>query len=365
MAALPGGHREDDGLGLGEEAVVDFVDLELHFDAVEPGEHGDELPEGAHFADFAELLDEVLEVEGAFLELLLEGFGVLLAHGFLGLLDEGEEVTHAEDAAGEAVGVEGLEGIGFFADADELDGDAGDGADAEGGAAAGVAVHFREDEPGGADALVELFGGIDGILTGHSVGDEEDFLGLEEAAQLGHLTLNGFAFFQHGVFTEPRAEGTTADDVSFRLDEDLPLIQWLRQNVEGSPVIVEAVGPLYRWTGRISEYTGLPAVIGWDWHQIQQRTDYAPLVQQRRTEVQRFYTDPSTDFAERFLRKYNVQYVIVGTEERVHGTEPGLAKLAAMPALSEVFRDGPNVIYRVDQARLAADILASDLARAP
>jgi len=179
------------------------------------------------------------------------------------------------------------------------------------------------------------------------------------------LTLNGFAFFQHGVFTEPRAEGTTADDVAFRLDEDLPLIQWLRQNVEGSPVIVEAVGPLYRWTGRISEYTGLPAVIGWDWHQIQQRTDYAPLVQQRRTEVQRFYTDPSTDFAERFLRKYNVQYVIVGTEERVHGTEPGLAKLAAIPALSEVFRDGPNVIYRVDQARLAADILARDLARAP
>lgn len=179
------------------------------------------------------------------------------------------------------------------------------------------------------------------------------------------LTLNGFAFFQHGVFTEPRADGTTADDVTFRLDEDLPLIQWLRRNVEGSPVIVEAVGPLYRWTGRISEYTGLPAVIGWDWHQIQQRTDYAPLVQQRRTEVQRFYTDPSTDFAERFLRKYNVQYVIVGTEERVHGTEPGLAKLAAIPALSEVFRDGPNVIYRVDQARLAADILARDLARAP
>ncbi|GIW13359.1 MAG: hypothetical protein KatS3mg062_0798 [Tepidiforma sp.] len=179
------------------------------------------------------------------------------------------------------------------------------------------------------------------------------------------LTLNGFAFFEHGTFTEPRADNTTADDVAFRLDEDLPLIQWLRRNVEGSPVIVEAVGPLYRWTGRISEYTGLPAVIGWDWHQIQQRTDYAHLVQQRRTETQRFYTDPSTDFAERFLRTYNVQYVIVGTEERVHGTEAGLAKFAAMPALVEVFRSGDSVIYRVDQDRLFADILARDLASAP
>jgi len=179
------------------------------------------------------------------------------------------------------------------------------------------------------------------------------------------LTLDGFAFFQHGTFTEPRSDTTTADDVTFRLDEDLPLIEWLRQHVAGSPVIVEAVGPLYRWTGRISEYTGLPAVIGWDWHQIQQRTDYAYLVQQRRTEVQRFYTDPSTDFAERFLRKYDVRYVVVGTEEHVHGTPAGLAKFATMPALEEVFRSGDNVIYRVDQGRLFSEILARDLAGAP
>ncbi|WP_322795246.1 DUF2298 domain-containing protein [Tepidiforma sp.] len=167
------------------------------------------------------------------------------------------------------------------------------------------------------------------------------------------LTLDGFAFFEHGTFTEPGTDPGPSDDVTFRLDEDLPLIEWLRENVEGSPVIVEAVGPLYRWTGRISEYTGLPAVIGWDWHQIQQRTEYASLVQQRRADVQRFYTDPNTLQAEQFLRTYNVQYVIVGTEERIHGTPEALAALAAMPALSEVFRDGQNIIYRVDQSLLA------------
>lgn len=188
-----------------------------------------------------------------------------------------------------------------------------------------------------------------------------------QAARFGDtpLTLNGFAFFEHGSFTEPRSETTTADDVTFRLDEDLPLIEWLRANVEGTPVIVEAVGPLYRWTGRISQYTGLPAVVGWDWHQVQQRTDYAHLVQERRLEVQRFYQDPAIEPAERFLRKYNVRYVIVGTEERVHGSEAALQRLAAMPALVEVFRDGPNVIYEVDQERLAADLLARELARAP
>ena len=51
--------------------------------------------------------------------------------------------------------MEGLEGIGLFADADELDGLAGDVADGEGRAAAGVAVHFGEDDAGEAEALVE------------------------------------------------------------------------------------------------------------------------------------------------------------------------------------------------------------------
>jgi uncharacterized membrane protein len=167
-------------------------------------------------------------------------------------------------------------------------------------------------------------------------------------------TLNGFAFFPYAVFVEPKAEQDPGDDVALRLEDDLPLIEWLRANVEGSPVIAEAVGPLYRWTGRISQYTGLPAVIGWDWHQVQQRMDYAGLVQQRRTETELFYTTGSTQLAVDYLRKYNVRYVVVGGEERVHGTPEGLAKFGQMTALTEVFRSGEDRIYAVDQSQLVA-----------
>ena len=167
-------------------------------------------------------------------------------------------------------------------------------------------------------------------------------------------TLDGFAFFPHAVFVEPKMEEDPGDDVALRLEDDLPLIEWLRANVEGSPVIVEAVGPLYRWTGRISQYTGLPAVIGWDWHQIQQRTDYAGLVQERRTETELFYTTGSTQVAVDYLRKYNVRYVVAGGEERVHGTPEGLAKFERMPELTEVFRSGDDRIYAVDQSKLVA-----------
>jgi len=159
-------------------------------------------------------------------------------------------------------------------------------------------------------------------------------------------TLDGFAFFDQAVFVETR-DNNPALDTPIVLEDDLPLIRWLRENVEGSPVIVEAVGPLYHWTGRISEYTGLPAVIGWDWHQIQQRTDYAELVHQRRFATEQFYRVPDRQYALDYIEKYNVRYVVVGTEERYWGSPEGVAKFAAMPELEEVYRDGENAIYRV------------------
>ena len=119
-------------------------------------------------------------------------------------------------------------------------------------------------------------------------------------------------------------------------------------------MIVEAVGSLYHWTGRISEYTGLPAVIGWDWHQIQQRTDYQDLIERRRLETTDFYTTASKGNAEQYLLRYNVAYVVVGTEERAHGTPEGLSKFAEMPSLTEVYRSGIYAIYRVDPSKLPA-----------
>ncbi|MBI2765055.1 MAG: phospholipid carrier-dependent glycosyltransferase [Chloroflexi bacterium] len=160
-------------------------------------------------------------------------------------------------------------------------------------------------------------------------------------------TLNGLAYLKQAVYYEDKGTPDPADDQPIRLGEDEPLIRWLRANVRGSPVIAEAIGPLYHWTGRISWNTGLPAVIGWDWHEIAYRMDYAGLIQQRRSDTTRFYSDANTDYALTYLRQYNVRYVVVGTEERIYATPAALAKFAAMPQLREVFRSGENVIYEV------------------
>ena len=73
------------------------------------------------------------------------------------------------------------------------------------------------------------------------------------------LTLDGMAYMQDTTFT---------DEVgSVGLGFDYDGITWMQRNIEGTPVIVEAHTPTYRWGGRISIYTGLPSVIGWRWHQ--------------------------------------------------------------------------------------------------
>jgi uncharacterized membrane protein len=164
-----------------------------------------------------------------------------------------------------------------------------------------------------------------------------------------------------------RADPTVPDSqgAGVRLREDEPLVHWLRDRVRGTPTIVEAPGPLYSWTSRISVMTGLPTVIGWDWHQKQQRRGAEAKIEERVADAERFFRDADPGDAARFLLRYDVAYVVVGTLERARGTAIGLAKLAAMPALHEVFRSGNNVLYAVDKRRLARDeyLPASPLAQ--
>ena len=151
--------------------------------------------------------------------------------------------------------------------------------------------------------------------------------------------------------------------VDMSLSEDYRAILWMQENVQGSPVIVEAAsaGVQYHWHQRFSIYTGLPDVIGWEWHQIQQRVLDASTVMSRGKEVDAFYATIDFAAARDFLRKYNVRYIIVGQLERakyapgapngpvVAGAPDGLLKFDQYNRLfwNEIYRDGQTVIYEV------------------
>src|SRR5690606_22490321 len=94
-------------------------------------------------------------VEVAGEDLLRVLLGLLLVDDLLEVLHEPDDVAEAEDPAGEALGAELLELVEGLADAEELDGLAGDGLHGEGGAAAGVTVELREDAAREVEAVVE------------------------------------------------------------------------------------------------------------------------------------------------------------------------------------------------------------------
>jgi YYY domain-containing protein len=156
----------------------------------------------------------------------------------------------------------------------------------------------------------------------------------------GH-SINGMDYMRYAVYREENGE------IDLKYDYDA--IWWMRENVEGTPIIVEGQTPSYRWGSRFSIYTGLPTVIGWGWHQKQQRAGFDYMIDERESDLKEFYSSSSIDTAIDFLRKYRVSYVIVGQVERLYYPEEGIAKFAQMEGRElELVYENPKIqIYRV------------------
>lgn len=119
---------------------------------------------------------------------------------------------------------------------------------------------------------------------------------------------------------------------------------WLRANERGSPAILEAVLPEYRWGSRFSVHTGLPAVVGWSWHVRQHRAAVpGSVVEKRIAEVDAFYRSRlaapgeaagegrmTVEELRRFLARHRVRWVVDGLLERAVYGEEGLEKLGEL-----------------------------------
>ncbi len=161
--------------------------------------------------------------------------------------------------------------------------------------------------------------------------------------------LDGMAYMRTARYADQGTE--------FDLSADYRAILWLQDNVEGSPVIAEGNTPLYRWGSRISVYTGLPTIIGWDWHQRQQRAAYSgQVVDWRLQDLAELYNSEDIARADALLQRYQVGLIYVGELERAYYAPAGLAKFERMvgTALEVIYREGPVTIYRVVGASAGA-----------
>lgn len=96
--------------------------------------------------------------------------------------------------------------------------------------------------------------------------------------------------------------------------DDYALVEWMRENIEGQPNILEANGDSYTMQGRISMATGLPTVQGWFTHEWLWRDDNT-LVQGRVDDVQMIYESEDLNQTVDLLRKYSVEYIVIGNLE--------------------------------------------------
>ena len=165
------------------------------------------------------------------------------------------------------------------------------------------------------------------------------------------LSLDGYAWMRGGAIQ-------TWNGATIQFSGDLEAIEWLNANVRGTPTILEAaIGP-YRGNGsRISSATGLPAVLGWDRHQRQQR--YPDGIDQRQADARAIYNDVNLSRKLEMLRRYNVRYVVVGDVERYwsvqddprpYASAEGLQAFEQLvgAGLTVAFRSGNTIVYQVD-----------------
>ena len=139
-------------------------------------------------------------------------------------------------------------------------------------------------------------------------------------------------------------------DVPIALKWDREAVHWLQDNAAGSPVVLEAHMEQYRWGSRFAIYTGLPTVLGWPWHQIQQRTDYSAEILRRADNVGTMYNTRDIELARALMREYDVTYVVIGELERVLYDDRGLEKFVRMDELGHaelVFRNQGIDIYQL------------------
>jgi YYY domain-containing protein len=163
--------------------------------------------------------------------------------------------------------------------------------------------------------------------------------------RISHLaphSLDGMAYMEFSHYFD--------EGVEMNLEKDFLAIQWMQDNISGSQVIVEGNTVEYRWGNRYTIYTGLPGVIGWNWHQRQQRAVLpSEWILKRVDELNDFYLTIDQNTAGEFLEKYDVKYIVLGQFERAKYSGPGLLKfdLYNGKLWNEVYRDGNTVIYEV------------------
>src|SRR5207247_1386946 len=99
-------------------------------------------------------------------------------------------------------------------------------------------------------------------------------------------TLNGLAYFQRSQ------------------SDDAAAIDWLNHNVTSTPTLVEATGGSYSAFGEVAWMTGIPTLLGWDFHEIQWHgSSVIPIEDERKRDIDTIYRSTDVKATQDLLAK--------------------------------------------------------------
>ena len=172
---------------------------------------------------------------------------------------------------------------------------------------------------------------ICGVLTG--------FLLLGTVGYLGTSVDSWFG----DIKDETRFEGLDAAAFVDRENYyDAEAVDWINENIEGRPVMLEANGDSYTYANRISVLTGLPTILGWHTHEWLWKDNY-DWVEARVADVKTIYTSFDTERVQELLEEYDVTYIYIGDEERNKYAAEGGVNEAILKRFGEVVFQNESV----------------------
>jgi YYY domain-containing protein len=152
----------------------------------------------------------------------------------------------------------------------------------------------------------------------------------------------GFVSSPHAATRSPTLDGLAYLETAN--PSERAAYEWANREIVGIPVVLEAHGASYQAFSRVSMNTGLPTLLGWEYHLFQQGRS-RDEIDARARDVREIYQGTDTARLDALLRNYRVDYIFVGPLERqTYGS--GVAERFANSGLVEaVFKSGDVTIF--------------------
>lgn len=128
--------------------------------------------------------------------------------------------------------------------------------------------------------------------------------------------------------------------------DDYYATNWINENIEGRPVMLEVNGNSYTDYCRVSVRTGLPTLLGWRTHewlwQSEAEEGVPKIIDERAADIETIYTSSDAAAVRKLIKDYNIEYIYVGSIER---KEFGDASKHANPVNHALLQSLGSVIY--------------------